>query len=145
MAALYALLQYRVTQPDAACAWGGCLLERLRGLRNLPLLVAGTAAGTWLSFSLRRVILKFLDLAALEEDRLDPFMRLGFVTGLAIVVGLLMWQRAITVGLGDFTPRVWNSGLSTVLLGLLLGIAERTLATAVYKRATDFGGAVGGK
>ena len=61
--------------------------------RNFFLLTAGTAVGTWLSFSLRRVILTFLDLAALEEDRLDPTMRVLFVLALASVVGLLFWTE----------------------------------------------------
>jgi hypothetical protein len=113
--------------------------------RNFFVLAAGTAIGTWLSFSVRRVILSFLDLAALEEDRLDPTIRILFITGIASVVGLLFWTKAVTVGIGNFQSDFTLSGTYALLIGLLLGIAERTMATAVSKRAGEFTGAIGGK
>ena len=64
--------------------------------RNFFLLAAGTAVGTWLSFSLRRVVLTFDDLAVLEEDRLDPGLRVLFMVGLVVVVGLLFWTGAVS-------------------------------------------------
>ncbi len=113
--------------------------------RNFWLLVAGSAIGAWLSFALRKVILSFLDLAALEEDNLDPSIRVLFVTGLTIVVGLLFWTEAVTVGIGKFSSGFVSNGTYALLAGLLLGIAERTMATTVFKRASDFAGGVGGK
>ena len=123
-----------------ACSW-----PIASAYRNFFLLAAGTAVGTWLSFSLRRVILTFLDLASLEEDRLDPTMRVLFITALASVVGLLFWTEAVTIGIGKFQSSFATNGTFALLIGLLLGIAERAMATAVSKRATDFAGAIGGK
>jgi len=114
-------------------------------LRNFFLLAAGTAVGTWISFSLRRVILTFLDLVALEEDQMDPTNRVLFVLGLSGVVGLLFWTGAVSVGIGEFKSQFAVNGAWALLIGLLLGIAERTMASAVSKRATDFAGAIGGK
>jgi len=113
--------------------------------RNFFLLTAGTAVGTWISFSLRRVILTFLDLAAIEEDQMDPTNRVLFIIGLASAVGLLFWAGAVSVGMGGFESNIARHGAWAVLIGLLLSIAERTMATAVSKRATDFAGAIGGK
>jgi hypothetical protein len=114
--------------------------------RNFFLLVAGAGVGTWLSFSLRRVIVSFLDLAALEEDRLDPFMRVLFITALTSIVGLLIWTGAVSLGIGQFTTTEFGkNGATALLIGLLLGVAERTMATAVQKRATEFGAGIGGK
>jgi hypothetical protein len=113
--------------------------------RNFFLLTAGTAVGTWISFSLRRVILTFLDLAALEEDQMDPTNRVLFILGLSSVVGLLFWTGAVSVGMGEFQSDIAKHGTWALLIGLLLGIAERAMATAVSKRATDFAGAIGGK
>jgi hypothetical protein len=113
--------------------------------RNFFLLTAGTAVGTWISFSLRRVILTFLDLAALEEDQMDPTNRVLFILGLSSVVGLLFWTGAVSVGMGEFQSDIAKHGAWALLIGLLLGIAERAMATAVSKRATDFAGAIGGK
>jgi hypothetical protein len=114
--------------------------------RNFFILVAGAGVGAWLSFALRRVIVTFLDLAALEEDRLDPTLRVLFITALTSIVGLLIWTGAVSVGIGEFkTTAFVNSGATALLVGLLLGIAERTMATAVQQRATEFGAGIGGK
>ena len=118
----------------------------LHYFRNFLVLVAGAGVGTWLSFSLRRVILSFLDLATLEEDRLDPTIRVLFITALASTVGLLIWTEAISLGIGKFTTMEFRAnGATALLIGILLGISERTMATAVQKRATEFGAGIGGK
>lgn len=73
-------------------------------------------------------------------------MRVLFVVGLTSVVGLLLWTKAVTFGVGNFTTQdFYQHGATALLVGLLLGIAERTMATAVQKRASEFTGAIGGK
>jgi hypothetical protein len=107
--------------------------------RNFFLLAIGTAIGTWLSFSLRRPILTFDDLAVLEEDRLDPSLRILFMIGLTTVVGLLFWTHAVSVGMGELQSRdiLQGYGTGALLIGLLAGIAERVLGTVISRRATD--------
>src|SRR5262249_18536213 len=52
----------------------------LVGQHRAFLLAAGAASiGTWLSFSVRRVTLSFNDLGMLEDDLLDPSIRVLFV------------------------------------------------------------------
>jgi hypothetical protein len=114
-------------------------LERFRGFF---LLASGAALGTWLSFSLRRVNLKFDDLAALEDDRLNPGIRVLFVVSLTIVVGLLFWAQAIMISIGNFSSNFHYSGVNAMLIGVLCGIAERGLATAVTKRAQEFAASI---
>ena len=65
--------------------------------RNFFLLWAGAAVGTWLSFSIRRVILTFSDLAVLEEDRINPGFRILFMLALTTVIGLLFWTDMVTI------------------------------------------------
>lgn len=140
MVALLAMLVY------AAIGAGLLSSTLLRTHQNFWLLAAGTAVGTWLSFSLRRVTLTFKDLAVLEEDRLDPFLRVLFMIGLVLVIGLLFWTGAVTFGLGalDATTAMSRKGSGALLIGLLAGIAERAIGTAVSRRANDFAVAVGG-
>jgi hypothetical protein len=116
-------------------------------LRRFFLLIVGASLGTWLSFSLRREVLSFEDLAVLERDQLDPSTRVLFIIGLVVVVGLLFWTSAITVGIGQFgtSDAMHKDGPAALLAGLLAGIAERALSTVVSKRAADFAGAIGGK
>ncbi len=114
--------------------------------RNFFLLAIGTAIGTWLSFSLRRPTLTFDDLVVLEEDRLDPSVRVLFMIGLTAVVGLLFWTHAVSFGVGDLESKLalQAHGAEALLIGLLAGIAERALGTAVSRRAADFAASLGG-
>jgi hypothetical protein len=112
--------------------------------RNFFLLIAGSSFGTWLSFSIRRVQLRFFELAVLEEDRLDPGIRLLFVCGLTFTIGLLFWLEVVVINIGRFDTNFINSGTKAILIGLLCGIAEKGLSTAVSHRATELVERIGG-
>ena len=101
--------------------------------RNFLLLACGTAIGTWLSFSLRRIRLTFDDLAVLEDDRLDPALRVVFMVALVSAAGLLLSSGVISVGIGAVTGHaaLLEHGSQALLLGLLSGSAERALGTAI--------------
>jgi hypothetical protein len=111
---------------------------------------AGAAIGTWLSFSIRRVSLSFDDLGILEEDRLDPSIRVIFVVTLTVVICLLFWTGAVnleignlkTSGLADPSSKL-PLGAISLLVGIFCGIAERALATAISGRAAAFVRSVG--
>ena len=110
----------------------------------------GAAIGTWLSFSIRRVTLSFDDLGVIEEDRLDPGVRVMFVFALTIVVFLLFWTGAINLEIGDLKTGELSKPGSTLpivaialLIGVLCGISERALATTISGRAAAFVRSVG--
>jgi hypothetical protein len=110
------------------------------------LLAAGGAAiGTWLSFAIRRVTLNFDDLGILEEDLLDPSLRVIFVIALTAIVCLLFWTGAINIEIGNLKTAELRGthgnvpiGAVAVLVGVFCGIAERALATAISGRAAAF-------
>lgn len=112
--------------------------------REFFLLACGASVGTWLSFSLRRVQLTFADLATLEEDRLNPSLRIVFMVALTMTVGLLLWTHAVVIEIGGFKSSFQNNGAFAVLIGVMSGIAERAMTTAVSKRAQDFAASLGG-
>jgi hypothetical protein len=131
---------------------GGFLLTSDTGIvtdyaafRNFFLLWAGAAIGTWLSFSIRRVVLTFADLAVLEEDRLNPGFRILFMLALTTVIGLLFWTGMVSIKVGSFTTDFIapDHGTTAFLIGALCGIAERSMASAVGRRAEDFAASVG--
>jgi hypothetical protein len=101
----------------------------------------GAAIGTWLSFSIRRVQLSFDDLAVLEEDRLDPSVRVIFVVGLTMVACLLFWTGIVNLEIGNLKTKpdtFMVLGSVAFLVGVFSGIAERALATAISGRAAAF-------
>jgi len=111
------------------------------------LAAAGASVGTWLSFSIRRVSLSFNDLAILEEDLLDPSVRIVFVIGLTLTACLLFWTGVMNIQIGDLKTNAAdfaNKGSIAMLVGIFLGISERALATAISGRAAAFVRGIGG-
>ncbi len=111
---------------------------------------AGAAVGAWLSFSIRRVVLQFSDLALLEDDRLTPELRILFVVALTTIIGLMLWTGVVGVTIGSFVAQLRGSGnaldlaVGAFLIGAFCGIGERSMASAVGRRADDFAASVGG-
>lgn len=112
--------------------------------RNFLLLAGGAAVGTWLSFAIRRQVLSFADLDTLEEDRLNPALRILFMIALTTVVGLILWTGMVVIEVGQFRSDFTMNGSYAVLIGALCGIAERSLSGAVGQRAAQFAAGVGG-
>jgi len=121
----------------------GCL----HTYRSFLAMGAAACAGTWLSFSLRRVTLGFTDLANLDEDRLKPAMRLLFVVGLTWVIGVFLINNLVDFRIGNvpLAKELLTSGKIAVLLGMICGISERALASAVSRRSDDVLGTLGGQ
>jgi hypothetical protein len=127
------------------CRYGySSAVPELHRFREFFSMLAGCFLGTWLSFSIRRVQLTFDDLARLEQDLLDPSIRLLFVAGLTIVVGLLLATKAVVITIGGFNSAFLDSGTAAVLIGCLCGIGEMGLPTAIAQRASEFVAVLGG-
>jgi hypothetical protein len=107
------------------------------GHKAFLLAAAGAAIGTWLSFSIRRVELPFENLAVLEEDLLDPSVRVIFVIGLTLTACLLFWTGIMNIEIGNLKTSDF-AGATAFLIGVFSGISERALATAISGRAAAF-------
>jgi hypothetical protein len=101
--------------------WGGCM------------------GGCWLSFGARKPTISFEDLQVLEQDRVEPLLRLIFAGLLAETVALLIVTGAVDVKVGVLSASLLtNSYKVAVLVGVLCGLAEQALPSKLLKRATDF-------
>lgn len=106
-------------------------------VRRLLVYEVGTCLGVWLSFGTRKPILNFEDLHILEDDRLEPAVRLIFAGLLAFVLALAFHLRVITVTLGSLTTEAIDTNIYAALfIGLLAGVSEKTLSTQVTKQAS---------
>jgi hypothetical protein len=141
LAALVLLAAYFAARSD-------CLKGTVWGKHDLFFLVAcGAAVGAWLSFAVRRVTLTFEELGAPEEDLLSPSTRIIFVIGLATIAMLMLWTGMISATIGSLStsalfaePGQGTRGAVALLIGLLCGLSERALATAIGGRAAAFSG-----
>lgn len=119
--------------------WAWIPPPQLYAYRNVLLVIAGCMAGAWASFASRKVILSFFDLAALEEDRLEPALRLLFTAVLTTILVLVFTTGFADVRIGAFqASQVLRSGSTAVLIGALCGLAEQALPAAVMMRAGAF-------
>jgi hypothetical protein len=128
--------------------WGVCVTvaARLTIAANIaPFLLAavGACAGTWLSFAIRRVVLSFNDLAAVEDDRMSPVARILFVVGLAWLIGLFLESGVIKAQINSISVDLSHSNFLVLLIGIMCGIAERALAGALGKRSEEFAAQIG--
>jgi hypothetical protein len=109
--------------------------------KTFLLAATGAAAGTWVSFAIRRLDLPFEDLPLLEEASLDPPFRILFVVALTFTVCLLFWTSAVNIEIGNLKtgPESFRAtGSIAFLIGMFCGLSERALATAVSGRAAAF-------
>lgn len=111
------------------------------------LAAVGAAAGAWSSFLIRRVQLTFANLAAVEEDLLDPAARIIFVIGLSLAACLLFWTGVMNIEIGSLKTNATEferNGSIALLIGIFCGLSERALATAISGRAAAFVRGIGG-
>jgi hypothetical protein len=119
--------------------WPWVPAPQLYQYRNFLLILCGCMAGAWASFASRKVILSFEDLAALEEDRLEPPIRLLFAAVLTTILALIFVTGFGNVVVGGFDASdVLRSGSIATLTGALAGLAEKALPAAMMQRASSF-------
>jgi hypothetical protein len=114
--------------------------------RSFLLAACGAAIGTWTSFSVRQVNFTFEDLVMVEENALDPPIRIMFVIVLTMAACLLFWTGAINLEVGSLKTQPEHfklAGSVALLIGLFCGLSERALATAIAGRAAAFVKGVG--
>ena len=120
----YLLSIYNLIDLATACfyvLWGGCM------------------AGVWLSFGSRKTVLKFESLHILEEDRLEPIIRLIFAGLLTVTLGLLFTTEVVTFTIGKLvTTSIVKDIKVSLLIGLLCGISEQALSSTVTNQASKF-------
>jgi hypothetical protein len=99
---------------------------------------AGCMLGTWASFASRRVTLGFHELVALEEDRIEPALRLVFAGSLTLILGLVFTTGMANIEIGAFSAAQMKvSGTIAFLTGAFAGISEKALPSAILTRASN--------
>ncbi len=111
---------------------------QIQAKRNVLLVWTGCMAGTWASFATRKVSLAFSDLIALEEDRIEPQLRLLFTGTLTVILSLIFITGLADVQIGSFEASLLkSSGSVALLIGAFAGLAEKALPSAVLSRADN--------
>jgi hypothetical protein len=112
--------------------------DEFHRFRKVFLVWTGSMAGAWASFASRKVVLAFADLVALEEDRIEPQLRLLFTGTLTMILALVFATGVADIEVGAFKASMLvQSGTVALMLGAFAGLAEKALPSAVMSRATS--------
>lgn len=107
----------------------------------LALIWMGCMIGVWLSFAIRRVRIPFYNLHILEEDRLEPVIRLVYAGILSVILGFLLLRKGAVIEIGDISSeQIITDPLVAMLFGAILGISEQTLGNTVAQKASKMVG-----
>ncbi len=99
---------------------------------------AGSMAGAWVSFGVRKKELKFDELSVMEKDRLNPYIRLLFVGVVSMLFLLFLNSSLITLAIGEVTiDSIMDNIELQILLGAIAGLAGNSLASRLYNIAGD--------
>lgn len=98
----------------------------------------GCFIGVWLSYAIRKSVLKLRDLTVGEDDFLEPVTRLVFAGLLANVIALLLLFGVVKIAIGPLSLNAFATNPSiALLLGIFLGVNELLLPSAVAKRSRE--------
>lgn len=106
-------------------------------LANFLFLWTACMAGVWVSFGARKTTIRFENLTVLEEDRLEPLIRLVFAGLLTIIIGLLFATETVILQVGAIsTAEIVNTITVALLIGVLCGFSEQALPATVTRQAS---------
>jgi hypothetical protein len=114
------------------------ILNNLSTFSNFLFIWCASLVGVWLSFGARKTILTFEELITIEEDRLEPIIRLIFVGVMALMFSLLFYKEAIVLEIGKIsTKSISTDSFIAIIFGVFLGLSEKLIGQKLTKKATS--------
>lgn len=112
------------------------LFTQLPWIGSVWAVAIGSLAGTWVSFGARKFEICFEDLASLESDKMNPWIRLVYICVASLIFMLFMNTGLIEVKIGDIdTASALVNMKSALVIGLMCGLVESKIGVNVYQKA----------
>ncbi|WP_298147539.1 hypothetical protein [Flavobacterium sp.] len=114
------------------------IINNLSTFSNFLFVWCASLIGVWLSFGARKTVLTFEELTTIEEDRLEPVIRLIFVGVMALMFSLLFYKEAIVLEIGKIsTKSITTDSFTAIIFGVFLGLSEKLIGQKLTKKATS--------
>lgn len=98
----------------------------------------GALLGTWISFGARKFNITFDQLSLLEEDMMEPAIRLIYIGVCAIVFMLFLNIQLISFGIGNVSTLTIKENCEIQLsIGVLCGLIESKIGINIYQKAVN--------
>ncbi|MDR6463344.1 hypothetical protein [Chryseobacterium sediminis] len=114
------------------------VINNLSIFSNFLFIWCASLLGVWLSFGARKTTLTFEELTIIEEDRLEPDIRLIFTGIISMIFALLFYREAIVLEIGQIsTKKVASDSFTAIIFGVFLGLGEKFIGQKLTKKATS--------
>jgi len=98
----------------------------------------GALLGTWISFGARKFNITFEQLSLLEEDMMEPWIRLLYIGICSIVFMLFLNTQIVTISVGGIsTTTIKESQEIQLSVGVLCGLIESKIGINIYQKAVN--------
>lgn len=112
--------------------------EILQNFSMYCLAFIGALLGTWISFGARKFNITFEQLSLLEEDMMEPSLRLIYIGVCAIVFMLFLNTQLINFSIGDVSTLAIKESYEIQLsIGILCGLIESKIGINIYQKAVN--------
>ncbi len=96
----------------------------------------GALFGTWLSYGARQITLKFRNLSLMEDDMMNPVIRLLYMGICSVVLLVFLKTNIITIEVGGIsTEKITGSFELQFAIGAVCGLIESKIGSKLYKTA----------
>lgn len=114
------------------------ILENLSVFSNFLYIWCSSLLGVWISFGARKTILTFEELISIEEDKLEPTLRMLFIGCISIIFSLLFYKQAVTLEIGAISSKeISSDAFVSIIFGFFLGLSEKVLGQKITKKAAS--------
>ena len=108
---------------------------------NIPRYVyvcIGSILGTWVSFGARKYNLSFKELSIIENDNVNPPIRLIFISLCSIIVMLFLQTEIVNISIGNKGPQSINESVEIQMsLGVIIGLVEYKVSKKLFTKANS--------
>lgn len=98
----------------------------------------GAMLGTWISFGARKFSIKFTQLSNLEEDMMEPCIRLIYIGICSLIVILFINSGIIAIKIGSMSLKNIKTNFELqAIIGISCGLIESKIGVNIYKKAIN--------
>lgn len=113
-------------------------LFKIKGHHMYCMSYLGAMLGTWISFGARRFNIEFTQLSNLEDDMMEPWIRLVYIGMCSIIVILFINSGIITIKIGSISLKNIKTNLELqTIIGIICGLVESKIGVNIYKKAIN--------
>ncbi len=108
-------------------------------LKNLPIVLAGSCVGSWLSMAIRTKDFEFDDIVNGFNEFDSPILRACFVCVLTSVITVLLLSGFLEINIGNMSSSAISSdGWAAFAVGSIFGFGEKTLVSTLTEKSQDY-------